>query len=152
MGSRHQTRMQNFWEKVELIPFHSCWEWVAGKNSNGYGAFMRNGAHRASYELHIGPIPKGKMVLHRCDNRTCVNPDHLFLGTNDDNMKDMVKKKRQRPCRGEQNGNAKLTKEEALEIRRLYQSGLHTMKSLARMFEVRSPSTVNSVIRGGTWQ
>lgn len=85
-----------------------CWEWTGGVfKDSGYGKF--NGgkgddgkwvtayAHRASHELHIGPIPAGLSVLHRCDNRLCVNPDHLFLGTQRDNIHDMLAKGRGRP-------------------------------------------------------
>ena len=90
-----------FWEKVDTSG--ECWEWVAARDRTGYGLFkwrhgddgMRNiVAHRASYMLLVGPIPGGMKVLHRCDNRPCVRPDHLFLGTQSDNMLDMSAKGR----------------------------------------------------------
>jgi len=76
-----------------------CWKWKANTNSDGYGTFWFNKkmtkAHRVSWEIHKGPIPVGKQVLHTCDNPPCVNPEHLFLGTNTDNVQDKVFKYRQ---------------------------------------------------------
>lgn len=86
---------ERFWRNVEKT--ESCWNWIGGKRNNGYGVIFANGrdgsAHQFSYEIHRGPI--GSMhVLHKCDNKVCVNPDHLFLGTNRDNVDDKVKKNR----------------------------------------------------------
>ena len=92
-----------FWRSVERIPEHSCWEWVGARNQDGYGVISVGGrrspqerAHRLSWRLHYGEIPAGMLVLHRCDNSSCVNPDHLFLGTQADNMRDKIQKGRAR--------------------------------------------------------
>jgi len=89
-----------FWDKVQISDRNSCWIWT-GTTPAGYGQirgeppkYKKLRAHRVSYELHFGPIPKNKLVCHTCDNPKCVNPDHLFLGTSLDNNRDMVKKGR----------------------------------------------------------
>jgi hypothetical protein len=87
-----------FYEKVQKIP-NGCWEWTGSKTQKGYGQLrlwrVTQMAHRCSYLFHIGPIPVGMMVCHKCDNPGCVRPDHLFLGTAKDNTSDMFNKKRQ---------------------------------------------------------
>lgn len=119
-GNREYTRAERieaFWEKVNKSG--NCWEWLGVKNSKGYGYLKNEGhmtsAHRFVYELKVGPI--GVLhVCHHCDNPGCVNPDHLFLGTQKDNMQDCVKKGRINQ-RGEKNNNCKLTDVEVMRIR-----------------------------------
>lgn len=87
---------ERFDSKIERIPFSGCWIWTGRvMERNGYGTLGRNLAHRISWKLHSGPIPKGLYVLHRCDVSCCVNPEHLFLGTQLDNVRDMMAKGRQ---------------------------------------------------------
>ena len=93
---------ERFWAKV--VKSDGCWEWTAKHDKNGYGRFSPNGqysqvpAHRFSWELHNGPVPEGMLVCHRCDNPECTNPNHLFLGTPQDNMDDKVRKGRWKGC------------------------------------------------------
>lgn len=107
-------------------------------------------APRFSWELHNGPIPDGLYVLHRCDNPPCVNPKHLFLGTADDNSKDMISKDRQ--AKGEDHGQAVLTEDKVRLIRKLYRwhDRQYGSYGLAKMLGV-SQYAVMCVIRGETW-
>jgi hypothetical protein len=99
---------EKFWRKVGPENESGCRLWLASCDSRGYGHIWDKGklriAHRVAWELTNGPIPDGLWVLHRCDVRRCVNPAHLFLGTHDDNMHDMVRKGRHVPCLGDKNG------------------------------------------------
>jgi hypothetical protein len=111
-----------FWAKVKVIEDDdSCWEWQASTYPNGYGIFNEGesilGAHIFSYKIHKGLVPSGMLVCHTCDNKLCVRPKHLFLGTHQQNTDDMVRKGRQKNPRGEQVGQAKLTAEIVRKIR-----------------------------------
>lgn len=120
--------------------------------NTGYGRFSERGAHRVAYELTYGLIPAGLHVCHRCDNRRCVNPGHLWLGTNADNMADRNTKgrqSRQGAPRGAANGRATVSDEVVLEARRLYSLGGTSQRELARLFGV-SQMTVNYWVRGRT--
>lgn len=109
-GTRRAMR-ERFLEKISEDE-NGCWLWQACRFPNGYGALQvdrkKVGAHRISHEIFIGPIPAGRMVLHRCDVPACVNPEHLFLGTAKVNAQDRDAKGRHPPCRGDRNGASKL--------------------------------------------
>jgi hypothetical protein len=148
-----------FWAKVDKNgPVHPalrtrCWVWTASKTRNGYGSFgARAGgeriAHRWSYHAAYGPIPAGVYVLHRCDVRACVNPGHLFLGTHDDNMRDMDAKGRR--ALGERASGAKLTNAQALEILSRYARGGVSQRALAREYGVHC-NTIGQLVRGRRW-
>jgi hypothetical protein len=108
-----------FYPRIELIPECGCWIWTGNWDKDGYGnLFIKRKkylAHRLSWELHKGIIPIGMFVLHRCDTPSCVNPNHLFIGTRRDNIADCVKK--DRDSKGEKHYPSKLTEKDVLSIR-----------------------------------
>lgn len=132
-------------------PNSGCWLWVGSTNIHGYGKILvrkkQLGAHRYSWMLHNGDIPKGLCVLHRCDNPTCVNPDHLFLGTRKENMMDMVNKGRNVPTRGESSGMAKLTEDQVLSIR----NDSRPYNQIMIDFDI-SHGTISSIKSRKTWR
>lgn len=115
-------------EDTRVINGHKCLEWQAAKNRAGYGRFWFVGdmsfAHRASFTLTYGFFPQELQVLHMCDNASCVEPNHLFLGTGADNMRDKLLKKRQNLPRGEQHWNSRLTDTDVRMIFELSATGL----------------------------
>lgn len=121
------------------IPNESgCMEWVKGIEPNGYGVFAdrvnnKLSPHRMSYMLHYGEIPGDLCVLHKCDNRKCAAPDHLFLGTKADNCRDRTRKNRQ--AKGETQGSAKLSHQQVVEILLAIKAGEH-QPTLASKFNV----------------
>jgi hypothetical protein len=132
-----------------------CWEWTAEITSGGYG-MIREGtkkyyAHRAAYTLQVAPIPTGMIILHECDNRSCVRPDHLRIGTHADNMKDKRLKGRGIYVRGEHHPHVKLTTEQVLDIRKVRSSVRISNTKLAKYFNV-SPSTVANIVHRRVWK
>jgi hypothetical protein len=131
-------------------PVTGCIEWTGTRN-RGYGYIRRDGktirAHRLAYELKHGPIPKGLYVCHRCDNRSCCNTDHHFLGTNADNMADRNAKGRQ--AKGERSGGAKLTEADVLEIRRRLAAG-ESQLEISKAFGI-TRQHVGYIKSGKTW-
>lgn len=147
-----------FWSHVDTSG--ECWTWKLSTHGylDGYGNFtihrrpkLQNiPAHRFSWELHNGPIPDGLWVLHHCDNPPCVRPEHLFLGTAQDNVDDMMAKGRQIIRHlgwGEQHPNAKLTNADAVEIRRLYAHEGLSQAEIARRYGVRD-GTIARIRKG----
>lgn len=141
---------ERFWAKVDRTG--ECWVWTGARNQNGYGTFrfarsMRL-AHRVAFLLTRGVIPDGLWVLHHCDNPPCVNPAHLYLGTVQDNVRDMVARGRQ--ATGLRNANARLTPDLVLEARRRHAGG-ETLRAIAAAVGVEH-TTVGRAIRGDQWR
>lgn len=150
--------LSRFFDLCMPEPNSGCWIWMGSIKPNGYGnskvekTRASEMAHRKSYRLHEGPVPEGLLVLHKCDVRCCVNPDHLFLGTYSDNLNDMVAKGRNKPndLFGEDNPAAKLTDEAVLQIRsRPKWRGYFT--AMAAKYGV-TPATISAVYHGRTWK
>jgi hypothetical protein len=129
-----------------------CWEWTRFICPAGYGRYRKSNAHRVAFERANGPIPDGLFVCHTCDNRRCVNPSHLFLGTHADNMRDMAVKGRAvgHPGRwlGSNCGAAKLTEEQAKEILSL--RGKLTCRQIGRRFGI-THGAVSKIHIGQRW-
>ena len=137
-------------------PNSGCWIWFGYVNEDGYGRMRGdNGktelSHRESYRAHCHEIPDGMQVLHHCDNPSCVNPDHLFLGTVTDNMQDMKRKGRGKsPQRGTKHHFAKLNPEKAFEIRWKAASGV-SLNDLRKQYGV-TKFAIQSVVKCKTWR
>lgn len=147
-----------FWDKVRKTP--TCWLWTGASFRKGYGNFSWKfngkvtniGAHRFSYQLaHQVVLSRSQLVLHKCDTPACVRPAHLFVGTHDDNMRDMVHKGRHWvvPMPGEKNPSAKLTIKDVVEIRTRYRSG-EFQRIIASDFGIRQ-NHVSRIVRNESW-
>ena len=140
----------------------TCWIWLASRATTGYGQMfvamkgkrsnIVHKSHRIAWQIYVGPIPNGLQVLHNCDNRLCVKPDHLYLGTQQDNVNDMMKRGRNGYCRreGQQHPMAKLTDNQVGCIKHRLTIGI-SPKDLAKEFSV-ARSTIAEISRGATWR
>jgi hypothetical protein len=132
-GRKASSEKDRFLEKVVRHP-DGCWKWSAFCMKNGYGLFRRADrhhlAHRVSYELFVGHLPAGMEVMHVCDNRNCVNPEHLCLGTHVDNVKDCLNKKRH--AFGVRHGLAKLSEDQVRDIR----AASGTQRTIAKQYDI----------------
>lgn len=147
--------IERFWSKVAKKSEDECWEWLAGKNVGGYGQIkIKNKmyiAHRISWFLCNGEIPEGLRVCHTCDNPGCVNPTHLFLGTDKDNMRDKKEKGRNASRAGENNGQHKLTEAQVIEIREKYIPYKYTLIMIAEEYGM-SKSAIQYIIEYKSWK
>ena len=158
IGRTPTPRDARFWAKVKKEK-SGCWIWQSKKGSSiinrgrMYGMLsVKEGeylAHRISWEIHHGSISPNKCVLHRCDNRLCVNPKHLFLGTHEENMKDMVAK--WRSIFGVKHPRAKLNEKKVVRIRRLYATGKFSQDHLAQRYGVTQPN-IGFIVRRVVWK
>ena len=153
-GSQSKTLAQRIWDRINVIDDEdSCWEWQGTLDKNGYGTIEVKGvtfrAHRLAYEIQTGEsIPEGLVVRHYvCDNPKCCRGSHLRVGTYKDNTQDMITKRRH--SYGENHWMSKLTTEEVVLIKELYDSGEFTKAELSRKFNV-TPSTIGKIIKGRT--
>lgn len=152
------TPQERFWKKVNKTS--SCWLWMGKRTPKGYGDFavrvankiLDFRAHRYAWEMIKGSIPKDKLVCHKCDNPPCVNPDHLYLGTQSENIKESVGKGRHSTChqRGENNPSAIITGKIVEEIRKSYVPRKVTQRFLAEKFNL-TQSYVSEILLKKVW-
>jgi hypothetical protein len=141
---------QRFWSYVNKGDEEKCWLWKGDCDSKGYGRIGFGGhsgpkisAHRLSWTIHNGVIPEELCVLHKCDTPLCVNPNHLFLGTQADNCADMARKGRQ--------PNPRLKEKQVLEIRELYKQGGITQEKLSKRYGV-CPANISFIVNNIKWK
>jgi hypothetical protein len=171
-----QELLERFHQSYAINQSTQCWVWQKGKSAGRYGAFYQNAkAHRWSYEQFVGPIADGMVVCHRCDNGLCVNPSHLWTGTQADNVADMIAKGRDRKYfgprpwigkfgddnvsrkyiermpRGAQVNTCKLSEDQVREIRRRYSAGGTSFGKLAAEYAV-SKFNIACIIKRKTWK
>lgn len=144
---------RNFWSKViKSNSIDGCWTWIGCRLKGGYGLFRFDGknqtSHRISWKIHFGKIPDGLHVCHYCDTRNCVNPKHLWLGTNAENMRDRDIKGR--ASRGESSGVAKFEDSQIIEIRRIHSRGDIFLREIAVKFGV-CKATIWQIVNRKSW-
>lgn len=153
-----------FWQRVDRKgrSEEECWEWIGYRNKPqkyilSYGRVYMGpkllNAHRVAWIITHGEVPKGMLVCHKCDNPPCCNPNHLFLGTHADNVRDCVRKKRKNPVHGERQWCAILSESDVREIRRRYvfRGGKNSTLGLAKEFGV-DRSTITAITTGRIWK
>lgn len=149
MSKRYGSIEERFWRDVNPEPNSGCWLWSGAVDELGYGRFRvgdkKVRVHRLSYEMHCEAIPAGMVVRHKCDVAACVNPAHLCLGTDAENVRDKVARNRQ--ARGERLPSAKLTEDDVRAIRRM--DGTH--REIARQFGV-AHNIIGNIKRGIDWR
>lgn len=143
-----------FWNFVDKSG--DCWVWTGGTDKDGYGVFNARTkrytkAHRFVYRLAYGQIPKGKIICHHCDNPSCVNPEHIYLGTYKTNAQDMARRGRMKKQNGTDNHAAVLNWEKVRKIREMWQSGKYTQKAIADYFNV-SRGCITGIIYNVNWK
>ncbi len=152
--SEHEFILKRFWNKVAIAEKEDCWEWLGCFLPNGYGAFQVNRkkclSHRMAWEATYDQIPSGMSVCHRCDNRKCCNPHHLFLGTPKDNTHDMWSKGRHSVPSGESNPRAKLTGAEVVQIFTAYHKSGESQQALAQQYKV-TRSAIKGIVDRRRW-
>lgn len=144
---------QQLFARREVDPVTKCWLWIGSKDGAGYGTLSNGGkihkAHRAAYGVFVGPIPDGMLVCHRCDTPPCFNPEHLFVGSQSDNMQDMARKGRHPYPRGDRHHGAKMTESDVVCILAASKFGLQTV-DISRKLNLPYFS-VHDVVRGKSW-
>lgn len=147
----HMSLEDRLLRSVQYEANSGCWLWAGTLDGKGYGRLLNNrkvlSAHRASWTVHNGPIPDGLCVCHRCDTPLCVNPAHLFLGTQQENIRDASNK--QRTPLGERQGRSKLKAADVIAIREMASAGI-PQKDIAAKFAIAKP-TVSDIVRRKKW-
>ena len=151
---RGERRVMSVRERLDLCrkinPITGCWEWTKFRDTNGYGHIWNGTRHAlvhvTAWIIYVGPVPEGKNILHKCDNPPCFNPDHIYPGTQKDNVRDMIE--RRRGLVGEHNGSSILTEQQVLNIREAAKT--KTGYRIAKESGINC-NTVYDILRGDTW-